>query len=146
MDLLRARFPQKADDARRCGAADDGIIDEDDALVPDGFGDDVQLDAHGVFAHLLAGGDEAAADILVLQEADAVGDAALLRVADGCIDAGIRHADDDIRIHGIFAGQEPAGIQPRSVYAPPLEDGIRAGEVDVLKDAQARASSAVPPV
>ncbi len=45
---------------------------------------------------------------LFFDKADAVGDAALARVTEGCIKAGIRHADDDIRLHGMLEREERA--------------------------------------
>ena len=37
---------------------------------------------------------------------DAVGDAALLRVAKGGVEAGVRHTDDHIGLHGVLLGQD----------------------------------------
>ena len=73
MHFRRARFAQKADDARAGCAANDRIIHHDDALALDGGGNGVQLDAHGILPLLLSRLDECAPDVLVLDEADAVG-------------------------------------------------------------------------
>ena len=70
--------PQQLDDAGRCGAAHDGVIHQHHALALDRAGNNVQLDAHAVLALLLAALNEGAADVLILNKADAIGDAALL--------------------------------------------------------------------
>lgn len=69
-------------------------------------------------------------------KADAVGDAALARVTEGCIKAGIRHADDDIRLHGMLEREERACALARDMDAAAVDDGVRAGEVDELEDAK----------
>ena len=86
--------PQQLDDAGRGGAAHDGVIHQHDPLALDGAGHDVQLDADAVLALLLAALDKGAADVLIFNKADAVGNAALLRVAEGGVEAGVRHTDD----------------------------------------------------
>ena len=78
-------IPQQLDDAGRGGAAHDGVIHQHHALALDGAGHHVQLDAHAVLTLLLAALNEGAADVFVFDKADAVGDAALLRVAQRCI-------------------------------------------------------------
>ena len=77
-----------------------------------------------------------AADVLIFDKADAVGDAGLARVADGCIKAGIRHADDDVRLHGMLEREERACALARHVDAAAVDHGVGAGEVDELEDAQ----------
>ena len=74
-------------------------------------------------------------DVFVLDKAHAVGDAALLRVAERCIQTGVRRADDDIGLHGMLLRQEPARLRTGLMHTGALDDGIRAGKVDVLKDA-----------
>ena len=65
-------IPQQLDDAGRCGAAHDGIIHQHHTLALDRAGNDVQLDAHAVLALLLAALNEGAADVLILNKADAM--------------------------------------------------------------------------
>ncbi len=110
MHLGSTGIPQQLDDAGRGGAAHDGVIHQHHALALDGAGDCVQLDAHAVLTLLLAALNEGAANVLILNEADAVGDAALLRVAQGGVQAGVRHADDHIGIHRVLLCQEAAGL------------------------------------
>ena len=146
MDFLRSGFPQEADDALAGGAADDGVVNENHPLVPDGLRDDVQLDADGGFPHVLAGGNEAAADVFVLQEAHAVGNAAFLGVAQGGVDAGVRHADDHVRFHRVFLCEEVAGAEPGLMNRHALDDGVGPGKIDILKHAQGALLSAQAPV
>ena len=127
--------PQQLDDAGRGGAAHDGVIHQHHPLALDGAGHDVQLDAHAVLALLLAALNEGSADVLILNEADAVGDAALLGVAQGGVQAGVRHADDHIGIHRVFLCQEPAGLLAGLVHRAALDDAVRAGKVDELEHA-----------
>ena len=82
VDFLCTGIPQQLDDAGGGGAAHDGVIHQHDPLALDGAGHHVQLDAHAVFALLLAALDKGAADVFIFDEADAVGNAALLRVAE----------------------------------------------------------------
>lgn len=86
VDFLCSGVPQQLDDAGRGGAAHDGVIHQHDPLALDGAGHGVQLDADAVLALLLAALDEGAADVLIFNKADAVGDAALLRVAKGGVE------------------------------------------------------------
>ncbi len=120
MDFLCTGIPQQLDDAGGGGAAHDGVIHQHDPLAPDGAGHDVQLDADAVLALLLAALDKGAADVFILDEADAVGDAALLRVAERRIQTGIRHADDHIGLHRVLLCQEPAlpACGPRAPSCP----------------------------
>ena len=118
------------------GAAHDGVVDEHHALALHGGSDGVELDAHAVLPLLLGGLDEGAADVLVFDEADAVGNAALAGVADGGVDAAVGHADDHVGLHGMVQRQERARAQARHVHAAAVHHAVGAGEVDELKNAQ----------
>ena len=130
-----ASLAQQADGAGTGGAAHDGVIHQHDALALDRGGDGVQLDADAALALGLAALNEGAADIFVLDKAYAVGDAALLGVTQGGVQAGIRRADDDVGLDGMLLRQETAGLQAGLMDAGALDDGIRAGKVDVLEHA-----------
>ena len=75
VNFLRSRLADEVCDALARRAAHDGVVDEYNPFPVDGFGDGVELDAHLVDAVFLPGRDEGAADVLVLDEPDAVGDA-----------------------------------------------------------------------
>ena len=146
MDLLRPGLAQEVDYAGYRRAADYRVVDEYHALIAHGGGDDVELYPHGVLAAGLPGLDEGAADVLVLDEADAVGDAALLRVAEGGVEAGVGDADDDVRLHGVLEREEGARPLARRVDAAAVNHGVGAREVDELEDALGRLPAAVAAV
>ena len=137
MHLRRARFAQKADNARAGRAADDGIIHHDDALALDGGGNGVQLDTHRVLPLLLPRLNKRAPDVLVFDEADAVGNPAGAAVPDGGIQTGIRHADDHIRLNRMVKREEAARPDARLVDAAAVNDGIGTREINELEDAHA---------
>ena len=68
VDLLRPGFPQQVDGPAAGGAPDDGVVDQHHPLALHHGADGVQLDIDLVFPHGLSGGDEGAADVLVLDE------------------------------------------------------------------------------
>src|SRR3546814_15002762 len=70
------------------GAPDDGAVDHHQPLARQVLLQRVQLHAHGRGAGLLRGGDEAAADVAVLDQAGAGGDAGAAGEAPGGGDAG----------------------------------------------------------
>ena len=136
MHFRRARVAKLLDDGDGGRTADDAVVHEDDALALHFGSDDVELDAHPVFPHLLIGGDERPADVLVLQKADAVRDARSLRIAHGGVETGIGHADNDVRLDGIFLREEPARLQTCVVHIAAVDLRIGAGGVEVLEDAE----------
>src|SRR5699024_5994985 len=117
------------------GAPDDGVVDQDHPLVPHRAGDDVQLDAHAVFPLLLVALDEGAADVFVLDEADAVGDAAGLGVAQSGVQARVGHADDHVGVHRVLLRQEAPRLHPGLVDRAALDGAVGPGKVDVFKHA-----------
>ena len=100
VDLLRAGLAQQVDGAAASGAPDDGIIDQHHALALHHGADGVQLDIDLIFPHILRGRNKGAADVFVFDKAHAVGDPGLTGVAHGGVQTGVRHADDDVRLHG----------------------------------------------
>ena len=135
MHFLGTGLAQQADGAGAGRAAHDRVIDQHNALALDGGGDGVQLDAHAALTLGLGGLDKGAADILVLDKANAVGDTALLRIAERGVQTGIRCADDNIGLHRMLLRKETTGLQAGLMHAGALDDGIGAGKVDVLKHA-----------
>ena len=71
----------------------------------------LSLILHGADALHLPGLDKRAPDIFVLNKPDPVGDARLPCIPDGGVEARIRHADHDIRLHGMLQRQKRAGTQ-----------------------------------
>ena len=117
-------------------AADDGIVDQHHALATDGGGDGVELDVDRFFPLALLRLDKGAGDILVFNEAYTVRNTGLLGIAEGSIKAGVRNAYDHVRLNGMLQCQKGSGALPRGVDAAAVYDGVRAGEVNVFKDAQ----------
>ena len=85
--FLRAGLAEDPDDAGGSRAAYDGVIHEDDSLVLHGGGDGVELDADACCTLGLFRLDEGPADVLVLDQADAVGNAAFVAVTQGGVEA-----------------------------------------------------------
>jgi hypothetical protein len=71
MDFFCARAADHADDFAAGGPADDGVVDEDDALAFEQIADRVELEADAEVADALLGLNEGAADVVVADEADA---------------------------------------------------------------------------
>src|SRR5580765_3372341 len=123
-------------DERALGvAADDRVVDHDEPLAADDLAQRVELEPDTELADGLRGLDEGAADVGVLDEALAVGDAGLLGVADGGRRARLGRRDDQVRVDGVLAGEDPAHLDPGLVDHPVVDRGVGAGEVDVLEDA-----------
>ncbi len=99
-----------ADDLARGRAADDGVVDEDDALAFEQGADGVELHADAEVADALLGLDEGAADVVVADEAEVEGDAGLGGVAEGGGDAGVGDGDDEVGGDAGLAGELAAHL------------------------------------
>ena len=137
---------QELDYVRDRRAAHDAVVHEYDALAAHRGGYGVELYPHGVLPAGLPRLDEGAADILVLHKAHAVGYAALPRVAERGVEAGIRHAYHHVRLPGVLQREERARALPRGVHAASVDNGVRPGEVDELKHALRARPAAVAAV
>ena len=136
MNLRRAGLSQKLHDAHGGGAPNDGIVHQHHALPLYRGGNGVQFDAHLHFAAFLGGLNEGAADVLVFQKADAIGNAGGAGVANGRVNAAVRHAHHHVRLHRMFQGEKTPGPLPRPVYAGAVQNGIGSGNIDEFKGAQ----------
>ena len=74
-------------------------------------------------------------DIVIADDAEFVGDAGGLRVADRGGYAGIRHRHHDIGGDGGFGGEFAADVLADLVDAAAADDGVGAGEIDVFENA-----------
>ena len=128
-------------DLARGRAAHDGVVDEDHPLALDQRAVDVELEAHAHVADLLGRLDEGAAHVLVADDAHGVGNAALVGVADGRGRAAVGHRADEVGLDRRLAGQLDADLAPGLVDRAAAEDRIGAREIDMLEDAEARASA-----
>ena len=76
---------------------------------------------------------------------DRVGNPGLASISQSRIQTGIRNTDDNVRIHRMRLCQNSACIHPDLMDTDTLDNGIRAGKVDMLKDTQPfRSGAAVP--
>ena len=133
MDLGRACVAQQLDQTAAGRAANDRVVDHDDALALDRGAQGVQLEAHRALALVLTRLNKGTGDITVFDEADAVRDARELGVADGCRDTGVRHADNDVRADRMLNGQILASLLTGKLDRRAVDDGVRTGEINILK-------------
>ena len=145
MNLLGPGASQQLDDVAAGGPADNRIVDHNHPLTAHRLRKGVELDSHRIFPLALARLDEGPADIAVLDKADPIWNAGSLCEAKRRIEAGIRHADDNIRLDGMLLPEQLAGAQTGCVHRSPLDHRIRAGEIDEFKDAEALRAAAVGP-
>ena len=90
----------------------------------------------------MAGGDEGAANVLVLDKTHAVGDTGFLGVTQRCVQSGVGHPHHHIGIHQMFLGQNGAGTESGGVDGDLVDDRVGTGEIDVFKDAGGMGSGA----
>ena len=133
--LERAGLAQHPDERALGVAADDRVVDDDEALAPDDLAQRVELEPDAQLADGLRGLDERAAHVGVLDQALAVGDAGALGVADRRRGPGLGHGDDEVRVGRVLVGETAPDLDARRVHATAGDRGVRAGEVDVLEDA-----------
>ena len=136
VDLLGAGLAKIDDAGAGRGAADDGVIDDDDTPAGDGFLDEVELYADIEVANQLGGLEEGAANVMVADEGVLEGDAKLLGEAESGVGAGIRDGDDEVRLDGVKAGELAAHGGADTGDVDIGDDAVRAGEVHVLEDAE----------
>ena len=111
-----ARAAQHGDDRTGRRAAHDRVVDHHHALAAQQLGQRVELQAHRLLAARLGGLDERAPDVARLDEALAVRQPGLLRVADGGRDGRVRHGDDEIGVgrDARAPGPAPSPAAPRT--------------------------------
>ena len=81
MYFRRTCFPQELDDSCAGRTAYDRVVDHNHTLSLDGGGNRIQLNSHFILTGLLTGCDKGSADILILDEADAVRNSGSLRIS-----------------------------------------------------------------
>ena len=136
MDLGGAGLAQHGDHGPAGGAPHDGVVEHDQALPVDVVAQRVELQPHAEGPHVLVGGDERAADVAVLDQALAVGDAAAPGVALRRGDARLGHAHDQVGLDRGLLGQLLAHPDPGPVHALAVQEGVGSGEVDELEQAE----------
>src|SRR5918999_170049 len=115
---------------------DDRVVHDHEPLAGHHLAQRVELHAQAVLAQLLAGLDEGARHVAVLDQPIVARDPRRLRVAGGRRVSRVGDGDDDVGVRGGLAPQDLAHLASRDLHAVALEDRVRAGEVDVLEDAE----------
>ena len=82
----------------------------------------------------MLGLDEGAPDIMVANQALAIVDLALRRIADGRRHARVRHGHDDVSLSGMLKGQALAHLVTRLVDGLAVDQRIGSRKIDVLED------------
>src|SRR6478752_5902237 len=131
----RAGLAEHADLRSLGVAAHDRVVDDDEALAADRVLERVELEPDAELAQGLRRLDEGASDVGVLDEALAERDAALLRIPNSRRHARLGHPDDEVGVDGVLAREDAAHLDAGLVHDASADDGVGAGEVDVLEDA-----------
>ena len=135
MNLPRSGLAEHTHQGALGVAADDGVVDHHEPLARYDLLERVQLQADAELADGLAGLDEGAAHVGVLDQAEAEWDAGGLRVADGGWSPGVGGGDDQVRVDGVFASQDPADLHAGGVDAAACDGGVGPGQVDIFEEA-----------
>src|SRR5260221_2944595 len=135
VNFFGAGFAHHADELAAGGAADDGIVNEDNALSGDEFADGIEFQLYAEIADGLRRFDESAADVVIAYEAHAEWNAGFEREADGGGDAGVWDGDDHIGFDGVFLGEEASEHFAAVGDRAGGDDAIWAREIDVLENA-----------
>ncbi len=137
--LARPGVAQHADDLPRRVAAHDRVVDDDDPLAGDDLRQRVELEPQAALAQLLAGLDEGAGDVAVLDQAVVAGQPRGAGEARRGRVAGVRHRDHQVGLDRRLAPEDLAHPAAHLLQHLALEAAVGAGEVDVLEDAVRRA-------
>ena len=133
MHLGGAGLSQQADNPSAGGAANNRVIDHHHPLALDILSQYIQLDLHRVLTLTLGRLNKAAADVAVLDKSNTVRNAALLGIAQGGVQAAVRHADDNIRVYRVFLRQVRTGPHSGVLHRHALNHTVRPSKIDVLK-------------
>ena len=136
MDFLRAGAAEQIDQVTRRRTPHDAVVHNHEALALDDLAERGQLETNTLVAEALIGLNEGAANIAVLDQSLIEGDAGAVRIADAGGVGRVRNGTDDVSLNGVHAGQFLAHCLAAQINAPTFQDGVGAGEVDVLKDAE----------
>jgi hypothetical protein len=136
VDLLGAGLPQHRNDGTRGGAADDRIVDHDQAPAGDGLAERVQLAPNPKSALARLGVDEGPAYVAVLHKPVAEGHPALAAVALGGRYPRVRDPYDHVSTRRGLLGQLLAHAYPGSVQLLAIQPAVRTRQVNELENAQ----------
>jgi hypothetical protein len=136
VDLRGARVAQHLHDLARGVAAHDRVVHYHEPLARDDLAERVELHPQAVLAQLLAGLDEGAGHVAVLDQAVVARDPGGAGEAGGGGIAGVRHRDHQVGLDRRFAPEDLAHLAARDLRAVALEDRVGARKVDVLEHAE----------
>src|SRR5438093_1161594 len=139
VDLFGAGGFELVDARLGGGAANDGVVHDDDAFVADQFGDEIEFDANVEVADELGGLQEAAADVVVADEGHLEGYARLQRIAQGGAVAAVGHGHDHVGGDGEFAGELAAHFDADFIDVAIGDGAVGPREIDVFEDAEGAA-------
>src|SRR5690349_16659433 len=108
VDFPGAGVADHAHDFAAGGAADDGIIHQDDALALDEAAHGVELELDAEIADGLRRLDERAADVVIANQAHTKRNLGFESIANGCGNAGVGNGNDDVGFDGMLAREQAA--------------------------------------
>ena len=115
--------------------ADDGVVDQNDALAFQQIAHRIQLEPHAEVAHALLRLDEGAAHIVIADQAEAERNPALRRISEGRRHAGVRHGHDQICRHAGFARKLAAHLVAALLHPAAVDSAVGPGKVHMLENA-----------
>ncbi len=144
MDLGRAGPEEQLYQLAARVAADYRVVHHDNPLALYHGRQRVELQPDAELAHPVRRLDKRPPHVAVLYEPFGVGDAAALRVADRRHHPRVGDGDDHVGLDRGLLSQELAHAVAGPRDLPPVEAGVRAGEVHVLEDAKGAARALGP--
>ena len=135
MHFLRASFAEHTHEGTLGVTANDGVVNDDEALTCNHRLERVQLESNTELADSLRGLNEGSTHVGVLDQTVTVGNAGLFGVTNSSRNTGFGSGHDQVSFNSVFAGKLTAHLYAGFVDATAGDGGVRASEVDVLKDA-----------
>ena len=135
MHFLRASFAEHTHEGTLSVTANNGIVNNDEALTGNHRLERVQLESNTELADSLRGLNEGSAHVGVLDQAVTVGNAGLFGVTNSSRNTGFGSGHDQVSFNSVFAGKLTAHFYAGFVDATAGDGGVRASEVNVLEDA-----------
>ena len=127
MHFLRAGFAEHPHEGTLGVTANDGVVDDDEALAGNHGLERVELQTDTELTDGLRGLNEGSAHVSVLDQAVTVGDARLFGVTNSGGDTGFGGGHDQVSLHRVLAGELAAHFNARFVDATTGDGGVRAG-------------------
>src|SRR5208282_3658919 len=135
VNFAGAGFADHANDFAAGGAADDGVVDENDALAFNKAANGIEFQFHAEIPDGLRGFDERAADVVIANQAHAERNFRFERVADGSWHAGVRNGHDNVGVDRMLSREEAAEGFAAFVDAAAENNAVRAREIDMFENA-----------